>query len=149
MKWDKRYGLPTQRDVFFIIVGLLPTGTFSMRKTFHGMSNFSIRETTKSYNHIFGRKYFLFSWSVEVKLISCWKARDSPAVLFKFWTIQGVWVFITLLPTLILNTERRDPPLARQDYIGASGYRLLGSKQDCLLISPILYHNTYRTIYFR
>jgi hypothetical protein len=39
-------------------------------------------------------------------------------VLFKFWTIQGVWVFVTLLPTLLLNAERRDPPLGRQDYIG-------------------------------
>jgi len=48
------------------------------------------------------------------------KARDSPAVLFKFWTLQGLWVFVTLLPTLILNAERRDPPLGRQDYIGWS-----------------------------
>jgi len=46
------------------------------------------------------------------------KARDDPAVLFKFWTIQALWVFITLIPSLVLNTERRNPPLGRQDYIG-------------------------------
>jgi hypothetical protein len=32
--------------------------------------------------------------------------------------MQGLWVFVTLLPTLLLNAERRDPPLGRQDYIG-------------------------------
>ena len=46
------------------------------------------------------------------------KARDNPSVLFKFWTIQGLWVFITLLPTLIQNGERRTPLIGRRDYIG-------------------------------
>jgi len=46
------------------------------------------------------------------------KARDSPSVLFKFWTIQGLWVFITLLPTLIQNGERRNVPVGTRDYIG-------------------------------
>ena len=46
------------------------------------------------------------------------KARDSPATFFVFWSIQGIWVWITLLPSLILNTERRDPPLATRDYLG-------------------------------
>ena len=46
------------------------------------------------------------------------KARDNPSVLFKFWTIQGLWVFITLLPTLIQNGERRNPLIGRRDYIG-------------------------------
>lgn len=30
----------------------------------------------------------------------------------------ALWVFITLLPTLILNSERRDEPLGPRDYIG-------------------------------
>ena len=46
------------------------------------------------------------------------KARDSPATFFVFWSIQGIWVWITLLPSLILNTEKRDPPLATRDYLG-------------------------------
>ena len=46
------------------------------------------------------------------------KARDSPSMLFKFWTIQGLWVFITLLPTLLQNNERRAVPIGRRDYIG-------------------------------
>jgi len=48
------------------------------------------------------------------------KARDSPATLFTFWTLQGIWVFVTLLPTLILNTERRSVPIGYRDYIGWS-----------------------------
>lgn len=30
----------------------------------------------------------------------------------------ALWVFVTLLPTLILNSERRDEPLGPRDYIG-------------------------------
>jgi len=46
------------------------------------------------------------------------KARDNPATLFKFWTIQALWVFITLLPTLLLNGERRSVPVGHRDYVG-------------------------------
>ncbi|KAI3357721.1 hypothetical protein L3Q82_016131, partial [Scortum barcoo] len=44
--------------------------------------------------------------------------RDSPGTFFVYWTIQAVWVFMTLLPTLMLNSERRDVPLGTRDYIG-------------------------------
>ena len=30
----------------------------------------------------------------------------------------GVWVFLTLLPTLMVNTKRRDEPLTPRDYTG-------------------------------
>merc|ERR1712045_887489 len=46
------------------------------------------------------------------------KVRDNPARFFSFWTIQGVWVFVTLLPTLMLNNEKIDKPLGKQDYLG-------------------------------
>ncbi|XP_066564349.1 uncharacterized protein LOC136752723 [Amia ocellicauda] len=44
--------------------------------------------------------------------------RDDPGTFFTYWTVQAVWVFVTLLPTLILNTERRDLPLGGRDYLG-------------------------------
>ncbi|XP_072553383.1 uncharacterized protein [Salminus brasiliensis] len=44
--------------------------------------------------------------------------RDSPGVFFVYWTLQAVWVFVTLLPTLILNTEKKDKPLGLCDYAG-------------------------------
>uniref|UniRef100_A0A672MEQ9 Uncharacterized LOC107598584 n=1 Tax=Sinocyclocheilus grahami TaxID=75366 RepID=A0A672MEQ9_SINGR len=44
--------------------------------------------------------------------------RDSPGTFFVYWTMQALWVFITLLPTLSLNSERRDEPLGPRDYIG-------------------------------
>ncbi|KAL6483358.1 hypothetical protein MHYP_G00082300 [Metynnis hypsauchen] len=44
--------------------------------------------------------------------------RDSPGVFFVYWTLQAVWVFVTLMPTLILNTERKDKPLGPRDYAG-------------------------------
>jgi len=46
------------------------------------------------------------------------KAKQNPSVMFKFWTIQGIWVFVTLLPTLLLNSSRRNPPIGTRDYIG-------------------------------
>ncbi|XP_061114581.1 uncharacterized protein si:ch211-210c8.6 [Conger conger] len=46
------------------------------------------------------------------------KARDSPGTFFVYWTVQALWVFMTLLPTLILNSERRDEPLGPRDYLG-------------------------------
>jgi len=46
------------------------------------------------------------------------KAKEDSSVMFKFWTIQGIWVFVTLLPTLLLNSERRNPPIGTRDYIG-------------------------------
>ncbi|KAG5282341.1 hypothetical protein AALO_G00054930 [Alosa alosa] len=44
--------------------------------------------------------------------------RDSPGTFFVYWTVQALWVFITLLPTLILNSEKHDVPLGATDYIG-------------------------------
>lgn len=30
----------------------------------------------------------------------------------------GMWVFLTLLPTLILNSEKKDTPLCKRDFLG-------------------------------
>lgn len=46
------------------------------------------------------------------------KVRGNPKVFFIYWTIQGVWVFLTLLPTIILNTKRTDVELGWRDYLG-------------------------------
>ncbi|KAJ0064851.1 hypothetical protein NL108_016403, partial [Boleophthalmus pectinirostris] len=46
--------------------------------------------------------------------------RDSPGTFFIYWTVQAVWIFTTLLPTLILNSEKKDRPLGWKDYVGWS-----------------------------
>ncbi|XP_078057204.1 uncharacterized protein LOC144481914 [Mustelus asterias] len=46
------------------------------------------------------------------------KVRTSPRQFFIYWTLQAVWIFITLLPTLILNTKGKDWPLGVRDYTG-------------------------------
>jgi len=46
------------------------------------------------------------------------QAKESPSLMFKFWTIQGIWVFVTLLPTLLLNSARRGPQIGSRDYLG-------------------------------
>jgi len=46
------------------------------------------------------------------------KVRDEPSRLLVFWTIQGFWVFITLLPTFLLNESTRNKDITRQDYLG-------------------------------
>ncbi|KAM8977591.1 uncharacterized protein RCH25_047139 [Pelodytes ibericus] len=44
--------------------------------------------------------------------------RDNPGTFFIYWTVQGIWIFITLLPSLILNLEQRNKPLGLRDYFG-------------------------------
>ena len=47
----------------------------------------------------------LYSLLIATEIL-CWQinqAKEDPSVMFKFWTIQGIWVFVTLLPTLLLN----------------------------------------------
>ncbi|XP_053313725.1 uncharacterized protein LOC128475277 [Spea bombifrons] len=46
--------------------------------------------------------------------------RDNPRTFFIYWTMQGIWIFITLLPSLMLNLEKRDKPLGLVDYLGWS-----------------------------
>ena len=35
-----------------------------------------------------------------------------------FVPVSALWVFLTLLPTLMLNSEKRDEPLRTRDYLG-------------------------------
>jgi steroid 5-alpha reductase family enzyme len=44
------------------------------------------------------------------------KAKESAVVFLIYWIIQGVWVFITLLPSLILISSSSDVALGLRDY---------------------------------
>lgn len=44
--------------------------------------------------------------------------RNDPKRFFIFWSLQGVWVFVTLLPTIMLNNDKQDRRLGFQDYLG-------------------------------
>jgi steroid 5-alpha reductase family enzyme len=44
--------------------------------------------------------------------------RDQPSRLLVAWTLQGIWVFVTLLPTLMMNESKSNTQLTRRDYIG-------------------------------
>ncbi|XP_013378918.1 uncharacterized protein LOC106150581 [Lingula anatina] len=44
--------------------------------------------------------------------------RDNPPKFLIYWTIQGVWVFVTLLPTLLLNLKKNDLSLCARDILG-------------------------------
>ncbi|GFY60253.1 hypothetical protein TNIN_500111 [Trichonephila inaurata madagascariensis] len=48
------------------------------------------------------------------------KCRDNPKLFFVYWTMQGVWVFITLLPSLLLLSRPDFVPLSNRDYFGFS-----------------------------
>ncbi|XP_068121210.1 uncharacterized protein [Hyperolius riggenbachi] len=48
------------------------------------------------------------------------KVRHDPQAFLVYWTLQGVWVFITLLPSLMLNFEKQNKPLGLQDVLGWS-----------------------------
>ncbi|XP_071947077.1 uncharacterized protein [Antedon mediterranea] len=46
------------------------------------------------------------------------KVRGNPKVFFMYWTVQALWILATLLPTLILNLEKKDKVIGIRDYIG-------------------------------
>ena len=46
------------------------------------------------------------------------KAKESPMLFWTFWTIQALWVWTTLLPTMMLNIKKYDKPLGMRDYVG-------------------------------
>merc|ERR1712223_375076 len=46
------------------------------------------------------------------------KVKHDPALFLKYWVIQGLWVFITLVPTITMNMSKRNPALGVRDYLG-------------------------------
>lgn len=46
------------------------------------------------------------------------KVKGNPKVFFIYWTLQALWVWMTLLPTMIVNSEKKDKPLGIRDYLG-------------------------------
>eukprot|EP00042_Codosiga_hollandica_P030488 m.177406 g.177406 ORF g.177406 m.177406 type:complete len:274 (-) comp53371_c0_seq28:693-1514(-) len=46
------------------------------------------------------------------------KAKENPVLFMVYWLIQGVWVFLTLLPTLLLNTTAHNAGMSPLDYVG-------------------------------
>ncbi|KAL4222134.1 hypothetical protein ACF0H5_018174 [Mactra antiquata] len=46
------------------------------------------------------------------------KVKGKPGLFWIYWTVQGMWVFITLLPLLVLNNKKEDKPLCTRDYTG-------------------------------
>lgn len=46
------------------------------------------------------------------------RVKHEPATFFVWWTIQGVWVLVTLLPTLLLLLKRDSVPLGPRDILG-------------------------------
>jgi len=97
--------------------------------TFLLLSHLSYEKSMKTRRQTI-QGWLVFSWAVRLGLFLFFrimkdgedkrfnKAKKDPALMFKFWTIQGIWVFITLLPTLLLNSSRKNPPIGGRDYIG-------------------------------
>lgn len=48
------------------------------------------------------------------------KIKVNPKIFFIAWTLQAIWVWVCLLPTLILNSKQKDRPLGMRDYVGWS-----------------------------
>jgi len=46
------------------------------------------------------------------------KVKTKPFAFFMYWMVQGLWVFITLLPTLLVNRTKRNDKLNLLDYTG-------------------------------
>lgn len=59
------------------------------------------------------------------------RVRDNPKIFFIYWTVQGLWVWLTLLPTLIVNSKQTDTELCTRDYIGW-GVWMAGMVIECI-----------------
>lgn len=107
-------------EKFYDLVGSL---TFMLISHIsHGQSKMTIRQNVHS--------WMIFAWACRLGTFLFMrvlkegqdrrfdKARDSPGTFLVFWSIQGVWVWLTLLPSLVLNTTKRNPPVGARDYIG-------------------------------
>ncbi|XP_068212741.1 uncharacterized protein [Palaemon carinicauda] len=46
------------------------------------------------------------------------KMRGDPMKFFVAWTLQGLWVFVTILPSVLAVLSTRQRPLGTRDYIG-------------------------------
>ncbi|KAG0718986.1 hypothetical protein GWK47_051420 [Chionoecetes opilio] len=46
------------------------------------------------------------------------EALERPSLMFVFWTMQGAWVILTLLPSLLAVRATRQAPLSLRDYAG-------------------------------
>jgi len=46
------------------------------------------------------------------------EAKHDPAKFLIFWSLQGLWVFVTLLPTLALHSSALNPAFGLKDFIG-------------------------------
>lgn len=46
------------------------------------------------------------------------KVRKNPKIFFIYWTLQGLWVLLTILPVLIVNYKKDNEPVNNQDQLG-------------------------------
>ena len=46
------------------------------------------------------------------------RVRNNPGKFFIYWSLQGLWIWVTLLPTIILNTTEKDEKLSWKDCLG-------------------------------
>lgn len=46
------------------------------------------------------------------------KVRVNPSIFFKYWMMQGVWVFLTMLPSLLNNENKQRLKPKIRDYVG-------------------------------
>jgi len=111
-----------QTEKFYDLVG---SGTFLLVSFLsHGSSSFTIRQNVA--------RYLVTAWALRLGSFLFYrvmkdgkdkrfdKAKQDPATFFTFWTMQGLWVFVTLIPFIALNTTTFNPAIGLRDYIGWS-----------------------------
>lgn len=50
------------------------------------------------------------------------EVKDKPATFWVYWTVQAMWVWVTLLPVMFVNGSRAPVPLSYWDLIGVGVY---------------------------
>ena len=106
-------------DKFFDLAGALTTigivlyNYLGGSKSFqHGVqTGFILAWAIRLGSYLFSRALIAGDWRLE-------EAKRKPLLFFFYWTLQGLWIFLNLLPTLSMQDHAITPLLTRRELIG-------------------------------
>ncbi|XP_064455518.1 uncharacterized protein LOC135366650 [Ornithodoros turicata] len=110
-------------DLLFDIIGSFAFILLAL-VSYHWGSVYSLRQQLQTWMVvIWALRLGLYLFARRLRHGKDWrldKARGRKRKFFLYWTLQALWVFMALLPTLLLNTCHRNISLSIRDYIGWS-----------------------------
>ena len=106
-------------DKFFDLAGALTTIGIVLHNYLGGSKSFQHKVQTgiilawaiRLGSYLFSRALLVGDWRLE-------KAKRKPQIFFLYWTLQGLWIFLNLLPTLSMQNHDVTTVISRREVIG-------------------------------